>query len=281
MMKKLLLASAALLAVSACSQNPTEEADRAAPAATQAVEASADAASMEGSPPDIGQAVAPGVAFDFSYDFSLPENRIAEAQEAHAALCGKLGLSRCRVTGLTFNKEPGGTINASTSFKLDPAMALTFGRDATAIVERAEGKLESSAAKGEDVGSQIVAGDQSADALKADIRRIEAQLAIPKLSRDARAELLGELREAKSRLAALKSTRSDQVESLANTPMVFTYQPSASALTTGLSAGTISLSALAITMAYLFGLFGPFLILAGLAFWGWRRFRGRKVTVVK
>ncbi len=271
-MKKLLLAGAALLAVSACSQKAAEEADSAAPAATEAVESSADAASMEGSPPDIGQSVAPGVAFDFSYDFSLAENRIAEAQEAHAALCGKLGLSHCRVTGLTFNKEAGGDIEASTSFKLDPAIALTFGRDATAIVERADGRLESSRANGQDVGSQIVAGDQSADALKAEIRRIEAQLAIPKLSSSTKSDLMNQLREAKASLSQLKATRSDQVESLANTPMVFTYQPSSSAFQTGLSAGTVSLSALAMTLAYVLGIFGPFMAIGVIGYWGWRRF---------
>jgi hypothetical protein len=280
-MKKLLLAGAALLAVSACSQKAAEEADSAAPAATEAVEASTDAASLEGSPPDIGQSVAPGVAFDFSYDFSLAENRIAEAQEAHAAVCGKLGLSRCRVTSLTFNKEAGGGIEASTSFKLDPAIALTFGRDATAIVERAEGNLESSHANGEDVGSQIVAGDQSADALKADIRKIEAQLAIPKLSATAKAELTAELRDLKAQLTRLKATRSDQVESLANTPMVFTYQPSTSAMQTGLMAGSVSLAAVATTMAYLLGLFGPFVLLAGLIYGGWRLFGGRKIKAVE
>ncbi len=271
-MKKLLLASAALLAVSACSQKSAQEMDN----ATEATEASADAASPEGSPPAIGQSVAPGVAFDFQYDFSLAVDRIAEAQEAHAALCGKLGLSRCRVTGLTFNKARGGAIEASTRFKLDPAIALSFGRDATDIVERADGTLESSAAKGEDVGSQIVEGDQSADALRADIRRIEAQLAIPKLSRTARAELIAELRDVKADLTRLKATRSDQVESLANTPVVFTYQPSTSAVQTGLSAGTLSLSALATMSAYFLGIFGPFLLLGIIGYFGWRKFGPRR-----
>lgn len=277
-MKKLLLASAALLALSACGQKSADEAALDTPTAT---EASADAASPEGALPDIGQSIAPGVAFDFSYDFSLAEDRIADAQEAHAALCGKLVLSRCRVTGLTFNKEASGAVNASTSFKLDPAIALSFGRDATDIVERADGKLESSQAKGDDVGSQIVAGDQSADALKADVRRIEAQLAIPKLSRTAKAELIAELREVKAELGRMKIIRSDQVESLANTPVVFTYQPSTSAITTGLSAGAFSLSALATTMAYLLGILGPFLITGGIAYWGWQRFGARKAKAAK
>ena len=277
-MKKLLLAGAALLALSACGQKTADEAASEAPAAT---EASADAASAEGALPDIGQTIAPGVAFDFSYDFSLAEDRIAEAQEAHAALCGKLGLSRCRVTGLAFNKEAGGAINASTRFKLDPAIALSFGRDATDIVERADGKLESSQARGDDVGSQIVAGDTSADVLKADIRRIEAQLAIPKLSRAARAELIAELREVRAELTRMKATRSDQVESLANTPVVFTYQPSTTAITTGLTAGALSLSALSTTLAYLLGILGPFLIAGGIAYWGWRRFGPRKAKTVE
>jgi hypothetical protein len=36
------------------------------------------------SPPDIAPTAAPGVAFNYAYEFRLPDDRIAPSQEAHA-----------------------------------------------------------------------------------------------------------------------------------------------------------------------------------------------------
>lgn len=291
-MKRILITSVAVLALAACSQQKSEEA---APAETNApkldvqADATASRATAEGeagAPPEIDTNVAPGVAFDFNYSFSLPEKQIAETQEAHARLCGKLGISRCRVTSLTFEKERNGEINAMMAFRIDPALALTFGRDATEIVEQADGKLETSVARGEDVGSQIVEGDKSANQLSADLKRIEAQLAIPKLSNDVKQRLLEEQRSIKQRLEDLSSTRDNQVEDLATTPIVFHYEPSramlgfdrGTAAQTGLSAGAASFSAMLSMLAFAAGAFGPWVLLAGGAFWAWRRF-GKKKTV--
>ncbi len=288
-MKKLLLAGVAMLAVTACSKS--EDAARregsavnATEFAPEAADASAGSETAGMSPPDIGQNVAPGVAFDFSYAFSLPEAKIAETQEAHAAQCSKLGISRCRVTGVTFTKKRGGDVDARLSFKIDPALALSFGRDATALVERADGQLETSNVTGEDVGTKIVEGDRSAVQLKADLARIDVQLKIPKLSPEVRQQLLQEAREIKARLAEIRSTRDDQVESLATTPLVFTYEPSesvlgfkrGSAVQTGLSAGASSWSAITTVVAFVLGAFGPWILLGGAGILTWRRFRKPK-----
>jgi hypothetical protein len=283
-MKKILLATTALLAVTACSKS--EDPSQNAAVATESVAADASASSKdEGStPPDIAATVAPGVAFDFNYAFSLPEAKIAQAQEAHAALCGKLGISRCRVTGLTFSKERDGDITANMAFKIDPALALSFGRDATDLVERVDGKLESSHVSGEDVGTAIVAGDKNAAQIRADLARINVQLAIPKLSSQVRQQLLGEARDLKSQLASIRSDRDDQVESLATTPVHFNYEPSeavfgfqrGSAIQTGLSTGSASLGAMGTVLATVIGGFGPWLVLVGFGVWLFRRLRKPK-----
>ena len=285
-MKRTLMAATALLALSACGQKQEAAGSKEdwAPAAMETSSADASADSEAGALPKIDASIAPGVAFDFSYAFSLPEAKIAEAQEGHAALCGRLGVSRCRVTGLNFSKERGGEVSAMMAFKLDPAIALSFGRDATELVERADGTLETSNVKGEDVGSTIVAGDKSADGLRADLKRIEAQLAIPKLSSSVRQQLMEEARDIRNQIANLKSSRDDQVESLATTPVIFTYEPSeavlgfqrGSAVQTGLSAGATSMSAVMTTLAFVLGAFGPWLLLGGVGFWAWRRFRTAK-----
>jgi hypothetical protein len=291
-MKKMLLAGAAVLALSACGQR-SEEAGGLAKTevmnSAEAVDASAvaDAASEGMTAPRIDQSVAPGVAFDFNYAFSLPEARISAAQEEHASLCGRLGISRCRVTGMTFNKERNGEVDARLSFKIDPALALSFGRDAAELVEKLEGKLESSTVTGEDVGTSIIAGDKSAEALRAELRQIEAQLKIPNLSKQVRGQLVERQNQINSELRNLKVQRDDQVESLATTPMAFTYEPSeavlgfdrGTAVQQGLSVGASSFGAMLSVIAFALGAAGPWVLLAGAGYWLIRRFRKRDKSV--
>src|SRR5687767_9511642 len=53
-----------------------------------------DAAAEQAGGPNISVSAAPGVAFNYRYAFRLPNARIAPAQEAHAAMCEKLGIAR-------------------------------------------------------------------------------------------------------------------------------------------------------------------------------------------
>ena len=66
------------------------------------------------SPPGIAPTAAPGVAFNYRYGFSLPDVNISTAQEAHAAACEKLGLSRCRITGMTYELDDRDRVHALT-----------------------------------------------------------------------------------------------------------------------------------------------------------------------
>src|SRR5881628_1327936 len=51
-------------------------------------------------PAGIAPTAAPGVAFNYKYAFRLPAERITAVQEEHAEACEKLGVARCRITGL-------------------------------------------------------------------------------------------------------------------------------------------------------------------------------------
>lgn len=94
----------ALLLVSGCSQKaedvtaPQTENAQHPDAAASAV----DAAGENKAGPDIGGAVAPGVAFTYEYAFTLPARAISGVQREHAAACEKLGPGRCRVTGMSY-----------------------------------------------------------------------------------------------------------------------------------------------------------------------------------
>ncbi len=231
-------------------------------------------------PPGIDPSVAPGVAFDFSYGFSLPERQIATVQEAHATLCGRLGATHCRVTAVHFDKERGGRVNADMNFLLDPTMALGFARDATALVEKSEGSLATSRVAGEDVGKTIVANDKSAEGIRAELTKIDAQLRIPGLSKDARGQLVTQSGELRAHLRTLVQEREAGVDSLATTPIRFDYDAApvgfGEAWRQGIGSGAVSATVIASLLAYLFGALGPWAILAAGIWWGVRLLRTRK-----
>ena len=264
-MRTILLISVALpaLLIAGCDRAPSREAaDNAA---------SADAAS-EAAAPDIPVSVTPGVAFDFRYAFSLPEKSIATVQEAHAAQCARLGIVHCRVTGVLFTKARDGETRASMTFKLDPAMALGFARDATVLVERSGGSLATSNVTGEDVGSGIVANDKSADAVRAELAKIDAQLRIPGLSKTVRSNLVERSNDLRDQLRDLARDRDAKVESLATTPVAFDYETATAVgleapVKQGLSASTASITALLSFLALAMGAVGPWAVLVAAVWW--------------
>lgn len=272
-MRYIWLALPLVLGLAACSK-VQERSQQESSAEGQAADAHGE------TPPGIDPSVAPGVAFDFSYGFSLPERQIATVQEGHAALCGRLGVTHCRVTAVRFDKERGGRVNADMNFLLDPTMALGFARDATALVEKSEGTLATSRVAGEDVGKTIVANDKSAEGIRAELARIDAQLRIPGLSKNARGQLVVQSGELRARLRTLVQEREAGVESLATTPVRFDYDAAPAgfgeAWRQGLGSGAVSATSIASLLAYLFAALGPWAILGAGIWWGVRQLRSRK-----
>jgi hypothetical protein len=128
-------------------------------------------------PPAIGPSAAPGVAFNYRYAFRLPGERIAAVQEQHAAACEKLGLDRCRITGMRYRLVSDDDVEAMLAFKLDPAIARQFGKTGIEAVTRADGMLVDSEISGEDAGADIAYANRNEAQLNEDLARIEAQLA--------------------------------------------------------------------------------------------------------
>jgi hypothetical protein len=277
-----------LIAITAACSKAEDQASAPAAPQSEAARESADASSraLGEQPPGIDANVAPGVAFDYAYRFSLPEDQISATQEAHAAQCGRLGIAHCRVTGLTFTKDRDGGIDASLSFKVDPAIALTFGRDATEIVERAEGQLETSEVSGRDKGSAIVANDKDSAAISAELAKITAQLKIPGLSKSVRSDLVARQAELNGELRTLKGDRDKDVESLATTPMRFDYEVGGtimglnrgSTAGQGIYAASSSLTAMGTFVALVLGIVGPWALGGGLIWWLVRRVRQKKAV---
>jgi hypothetical protein len=187
-------------------------------------ESSADAtAESRSGPPGIGPTAAPGVAFNYRYNFRLPAERIGEVQEQHALACEKLGVDRCRITGMLYRLVNDRDREAMLAFRLDPAIARTFGKQGIETVTRADGMLTESEITGVDAGSEIEAATRTTGQLDEDLRRIEAQLAGPGLRSTERAELQAQAERLRESIRATKATKAEQQESLARTPVVFRY----------------------------------------------------------
>src|ERR1044071_4646244 len=120
----------ALCVLSSCSQNDQH-----------GVPMRQDEARDTSSAPDISPTAAPGVAFNYSYDFNLADERISATQEAHASACEKLGLARCRITGMSYSVDQNEQVTAELDLKLDPSIARQFGKSAQRQVEADNGKL--------------------------------------------------------------------------------------------------------------------------------------------
>jgi hypothetical protein len=192
------------------------------PPAAPPMEVSSDS-SARMSAPAISPSAAPGVAFNYRYAFRLQGERISAVQEQHAAACEKLGLDRCRITGMRYRLVNERDVEAMLAFKLDPAIARAFGKRGIEAVAKADGMLVDSEISGVDVGTQIDASTRTEARLEEDLRRIEQQLARPGLRAGERVELQQQAQQLRESIRANQTGREENRESLARTPVVFSY----------------------------------------------------------
>ncbi|MGH6634521.1 DUF4349 domain-containing protein [Sphingopyxis sp.] len=233
-MKTKLLASAMALALIGCSEKNSDSlreapaydmapVDASEVAPTQSIPAPVAAPPSAMRSPNIGVSSAPGVAFNYSYAFRLDDNRIAKVQEDHAAACEALGINRCRIAGMTYRLVRENEVEAQLLFKLDPAIARKFGRDALASVEKAKGVLAATRISGEDVGTRISDSQRRSADLNAEIARLESRLRQGGLGDRERAELQHQIAGMRQQLDGERDTRRTGEATLATTPMQFDY----------------------------------------------------------
>ncbi len=265
----LLLLSTTLLA--SCSQAPSEE----------SISSSAESRSDRNSGPAIAPTAAPGVAFNYAYQFRLPALRIARVQEEHAQACERLGLSKCRITGMRYTVRGEDRIEAMLAFKLTPEIARQFGKGGVAAVEKAEGMVIDTEISGTDVSDTIATARRNADEINRQVARLEAQLAKGGLTATARGDLIAEISNLRGEKRDTDNSRASSEAALASTPMVFTYasgelipgfdvrSPISEALQTAAGVLIGILSFLIVAIAFL----GPIALVVAIALLGWRRFR--------
>jgi hypothetical protein len=250
-------------------------------------EAASTDASGAPPPPAIAPTAAPGVAFNYRYAFRLGGERISQVQEEHAAACEKLGIARCRITGMRYRLTGDDDIEAMLAFKLDPTLARAFGKEGIAAVQRAEGMLVDAEINGEDVGSRIKAARRSQGDLEDELKRVEGQLARPGLGSRERAELQIQVQNLRDQLRGTRTVREQDEETLATTPMVFNYgsgdvvpgfdaRPRLKlAFERAVDNFVGSLLWIAVALITLL----PWLLLIGIGIWVWRRFLRKLLDV--
>jgi len=243
-----------------------------------------------GKAPDGGDAepyiegnAAAGVAFNYAYAFELPSRAIAGLQEGHADHCERLGVARCRITGLGYDVDRDGDVSASLSVKLAAPIARRFGRTATVTAERASATLVGARIGGEEVATAANASETDRRQRESDASRIAKELDRPNLPSAERAELL---RQQSSFVEAGRTASRDsaeQRERLANTPMTFTYSTGrgtgfANRLRDTMDTALASAAATLIAFAWLIATLGPAALLLLLLFLIWRRW-GREAWI--
>ena len=182
----------------------------------------AEEAPRSTSAPGIVPTAAPGVAFNYRYGFRLPDANISAAQEAHAAACEKLGLSRCRITGMTYQLDDRDRVDATLALSIDPLLARSFGREAIAVVEKQDGRLRYAEITGEDQNPALDEAARRQGNANKTIAQLEADLAKAK-SENERVQIREQIRQLR---AEIQSAQASQVESEAKiqrTPMTFSY----------------------------------------------------------
>lgn len=274
------------LAISGCGQAPQGDRGSTSGQARSEAPAQEAAADVLEAPAGVAVTAAPGVAFNYRYAFSLPAERISAAQEEHAAACEKLGIARCRITGLRYQLLGENQVEAMLAFKLDPTLARQFGKEGIAAIQKAEGTLVDAEITGTDAGAEITRIATERARAQEDLARIDRELARSGLPASERTELQQQRAEIAQRIETGRTATSEQRESLANTPMTFDYR-SGRAIR-GFDAGaplTSSLDLLAAsaqaTLAFVLGaiaVLGPpaLVLLIGLLVWRWLRPRVRR-----
>jgi len=266
--------SIAALALAGCSKAP-DASDRGG-YAEGFQSAAADA-------PGIAITAAPGVAFNYRYGFRLPPRAISAAQEGHAQACEKLGIARCHITGMDYRVVGENDIRGTLRFKLDPAIARSFGKQGIDLVTVAKGSLTDAAITGTDAGEAIERATATRDEAAAAIRRVDTQLAATARTAAERTELQRQRAAAATAAREAEATAADGRASLARTPMEFSYAsgdairgfdtsaPLTSALDTMVQSAQLTLAVLLGIIA----IFGPPAIVFVVGLLIWRALRAR------
>ena len=170
-----------------------------------------------------GSSAAKGVAFDFSYDFTLPARAISKVQRQHVTLCEQLGATRCRITGIRYDQTAPDQATGSLDLLLSPADAYRAASAAVDLVEAAHGQIDRALVAGSDAAGAIDGAREAQGDVSAQIQQLEARLKQPKLTEAERIAISGRLELLRESATEQARTQREAQRSLAVTPIHMTY----------------------------------------------------------
>ncbi|WP_448657591.1 DUF4349 domain-containing protein [Sphingomonas sp. CJ99] len=270
MMLSVILAVAALAGCSSPESAETMEAYDVAEPSPQPAKAGSGAAPLD--------VTLPKIAYVYSLGFRVPTDAIAKVQDAHLALCDRLGATRCQLAGMTRNSGEGERGEAGMTLRVATQDARSFSRALEQAAAAGGGRTADTEVEAEDVSKAIV---------DADARIRQRELLVARLTEILRtrtgkvAELVEaersvaqaqeELDQARGLLAELRgrvaySTFNLRYAGVAAAP----GGAMSDAIADSAASFVQALRTIVVALIYLL----PWLVLAGLAWLGWRRWLG-------
>ncbi|NYT40253.1 hypothetical protein HZY97_05760 [Sphingomonas sp. R-74633] len=161
-----------------------------------------------------------GTGFDYRYAYRLPGAKVKGVLQSNADACDRIGPARCRILAMRYRVDDGNKTRAVLTVRIDPSIARAFGDAVTRNVTGSDGVL---------TDTEITGADSTATARSvAVIKRLQDQLQNARSS----ATPDGQARAARiqNALSTIAEVEASQGQTLANAPMLFTYE-SSSALT--------------------------------------------------
>lgn len=157
-----------------------------------------------------------GTGFDYRYAYRLPGSRVKGVLQSNADACDRIGPARCRILSMRYRVDDGNKTRAVLTIRIDPSIARPFGDAVTKNVTGSDGVL---------VDTEITGADSTATARStAVVKRLQDQL------QNARASTAPEDQARAARLqnalSMIAEVEASQGQTLANAPMLFTYESS-------------------------------------------------------
>lgn len=146
------------LALAACSEKPGggSEAMQAREVAPTAADSAAPAKAGGAPAADAIKVALPQIAYSYRYGFDVPSGAVAKVQDAHVALCDRLGAARCRVVEMQRSSADDGGARGSLKLQVEAGIARAFGSQLAKAAEGAGGGLADSSTTSEDLSKKIV-----------------------------------------------------------------------------------------------------------------------------
>jgi len=101
----------------------------------------------------------PQLAYSYILGYRLPGDAIADAQQAHLALCDRLGPARCQLVSMQRSSNEQGFANANLKLRIASGIAQSFSAQLGKAVSAVGGRAADTSVTADDVSKDVVDTD--------------------------------------------------------------------------------------------------------------------------